>query len=109
MVVPIPGVWKYVKEGAHWAGEFFSNPGKAAAEYFDPSAIKERTIEQTEELFKGGTPSPVTPKPAELPDYVPPDVIPDFVKDPFAKLGKYAKYAAIGGAALIGLALLRRR
>lgn len=103
MGVPVPGFWTYVKQGADWAGRFISKPGEAAAEYFDPSKMKERTKEQAEALLKGGTPSPV-PKPAEIPDFVP-----DFVKEPFAKLGKYAKYAAIGGAALIGLALLRRR
>lgn len=91
MVAPIPGVWKYVKEGADWAGRFISKPREAAADYFDPSKIKDRTKEQAEALLKGGTPSPVTPKPSEIPDYVP-----DFVKEPFAKLGKYAKYAAIG-------------
>lgn len=104
MVVPLPGVWSYVKGGVDWIGRFATDGGKAAADYLDPSKIKERTKEQAEALIRGGTPSPVTPKPSEIPDYVP-----DFVKEPFAKLGKYAKYAAIGGAALIGVLLLRRR
>lgn len=103
MPLAIPGFWSYVEEGANWAGRFFSKPGEAAKDYLDPSKIKERAEDQAEALLKGGTPSPI-PEPSKIPDYVP-----DFVKEPFAKLGKYAKYAAIGGAALIGLALLRRR
>lgn len=103
MALSIPGFWGYVEEGGEWLGRFFSKPGEAAKDYLDPSKIKERTKEQAEALLKGGTPSPI-PKPTTIPDYVP-----DFVKEPFSKLGKYAKYAAIGGAALVGLALLRRR
>lgn len=103
MVIAAPGFWEYVKEGAEWAGRFVTEPAKAAADYLDPSKIKERTKDQAETLFQGGTPTTI-PEPTTIPDYVP-----DFVKEPFAKLGKYAKYAAIGGAALVGLALLRRR
>lgn len=98
MPLAIPGFWSYVEEGADWAGRFFSNPSKAAADYLDPSKIKERTKDQASALLNGGSPSPL-PKPADLPD-----LLPEGVK----KYGKYAKYALIGGGVLIAYRLLKK-
>lgn len=99
MVVPIPGFWDIVSEGAGNVSKIFNKGSDALGEILDPR----NAIKQGESIIKGGTPNPVTPKPAEIPNYVP-----DVIKDPLTKYAKYAKYALIGGGVLIAYSVLKK-
>lgn len=52
----------------------------------------------------GAGPAPTIVKGAEII----PDVVPDVIPDSWSKYGKYVKYAAIGGAALLAYSVLKK-
>lgn len=99
MVVPIPGFWDLVTEGADNVSKIFNKGGDAVKEVLDPR----NAVKQGETIIRGGTPNPIIPKPAEIPNYVP-----DVIKEPLGKYAKYAKYALIGGGVLVAYSILKK-
>ena len=95
-------MFSLAQEGFNNLNKIIKNGTDGLVDVLTPS--KKDLIRQSKGVLGGGGPAPA------LVEVVPkiPDIIPNSIKDPFSKAGKYIKYAAIGGAALLAYSILKK-